>query len=95
MLPAARAARATLLASGRRVSRDALAGQLRADGYPAANAVISAVHQALSADAGADEGDDVDARDGGLVTNTRSPDGYHPDTSATPEVVGAAAPAGP
>ncbi len=50
LLPAARVARGRLLASGRRVSRDALAGQLRADGYPAANALVSAVHQALSVD---------------------------------------------
>jgi hypothetical protein len=42
----------------------------------------------LSADAGADEANDVDARDDGLVANTRSPDGHHPGTSATPEVVG-------
>jgi Protein of unknown function (DUF2637) len=85
LLPAARAARARLLASGRRVSRDALAGQLRADGHPAANALVSSVHQALSADPATQGADDVGPPD--APTGARPLTEDEPDEARAPRVV--------
>lgn len=51
LMPAARVAVEALDRDGRRVSRQALAGALRADGHPVSNALASAVLQALKTEA--------------------------------------------
>ncbi|GAA0462789.1 hypothetical protein Aca07nite_76530 [Actinoplanes capillaceus] len=48
LLPAAHSARRTLLTSGRRLTREALARQLRADGWPVSNARASALLKVLA-----------------------------------------------
>jgi hypothetical protein len=50
LLPAARDARDKLISTGRSVSRDALARQMRADGHAASNTRFSAVFKALLAE---------------------------------------------
>lgn len=57
-MPAARAAVEMLDRDGRRVSRQALAGALRADGHAVSNALVSAVLRALKSEA---ERDQLDA----------------------------------
>ena len=60
LLPAARAARAILAGSGKRVTREALARQMRADGEAVSNARVSALLRALAAEpftAHAEEGE--------------------------------------
>jgi len=50
LMPAARAARATLARDGQTLTREALARQLRADGHAASNARVSALLKALAAE---------------------------------------------
>ncbi|GAA4250892.1 DUF2637 domain-containing protein [Dactylosporangium darangshiense] len=57
LLPAARAARAELAATGKAVTREALARQLRANGHAASNARISEVQRALLVESSAIGGD--------------------------------------
>jgi hypothetical protein len=56
LMPAARAAVEVLDRDGERVSRQALAGALRADGHAVSNALASALLRALKAEAAAAEG---------------------------------------
>jgi hypothetical protein len=56
LMPAARAAVEVLEREGERVSRQALAGALRADGLAVSNALASALLRALKAEAEAEEG---------------------------------------
>jgi len=53
LIPAARAARATLAAAGRRLSRDALAAAMREDGHGVSNAGASLLLRVLRAEDGA------------------------------------------
>jgi hypothetical protein len=54
LIPAARSAAVSLEAQGRRVSRNALADVLRAEGYPVSNARASTLLKTLKAERGSD-----------------------------------------